>query len=148
MQDASSIVMLISGALFIAGVLPIAYERAPAWREADEATFRREFAHTLRSVDRLQPVLLLISLAASVAFAISANGSSRILALIAAVCFLAILVGSGVGLVPIQRRIIDPGSNLSAQEVDRLRTRWLDGHLIRTVVSLAAFVLLVIAAIA
>jgi hypothetical protein len=52
MTGAWSIMMLISGALFAAGVLPIAWERAPAWRAADHATFRAEFAHTLRRMDR------------------------------------------------------------------------------------------------
>ncbi len=35
MKDAWSIAMLISGALFAAGIIPIAWERAPAWRTAD-----------------------------------------------------------------------------------------------------------------
>ncbi len=35
MREAWSIVMLIGAALFAAGVVPIAWERAPAWRAAD-----------------------------------------------------------------------------------------------------------------
>lgn len=147
MREAWSIVMLISGALFLSGVVPIAWERAPAWRAADHATFRVELAHTLRRVDRLQPALLLVCLVASVGFAISAGGTARILAGIAAVCIVAVLVGSGVYQVPIQRRLVDPGSGLSAGEVERLRARWLGGHLIRAGVALGAFVLLVLAAV-
>lgn len=147
MHDAWSIVMLISGALFVVGVLPIAYERAPAWRKAEDATFRSDFAHTLRRVDRLQPVLLLISVLASIGFAISASGNARILAAVAAGCFVAILVGSGASLVPVQRRLADPELDLSTTEVDRLRRRWLRGHLIRTAVALLAFVLLVVSAV-
>jgi hypothetical protein len=52
--------MVISAGLFAAGVVPITWERAPAWRAADDATFRAEFAHTLRRMDRLQPALLLV----------------------------------------------------------------------------------------
>jgi hypothetical protein len=148
MSEMWSIVMLISGALFTAGVVPIAWERAPAWRAADHGRFRVEFAHTLRRVDRLQPVLLLVCLVSSVGFAVSANGTARALAGLAASCFAAVLVGSGAGLVPIQRRLVDPGSELSPADVERLRTRWLGGHLIRTVVALVAFVLLVVAAVA
>jgi hypothetical protein len=147
MQEIWSIVMVISGALFIAGVLPIAYERAPVWREADDVTFRTEFARTLRRVDRLQPALLLISLIGAVGFAVSGGGTARILAVAAALCLVAVLIGSGLALVPIQRRLIDPGTNLSTAEAGRLRGRWLKGHLIRTVVSLLAFVLLVVAAV-
>lgn len=49
---------------------------------------------------------------------------------------------------PIQRRLTSPGSDLSATDVERLRTRWLSGRLIRTVVTLAGFVLLVTTAVA
>jgi hypothetical protein len=37
---------------------------------------------------------------------------------------------------------------LSASDVERLRTRWLGGHLIRTAVALVAFVVLVAAVVA
>jgi hypothetical protein len=140
MSEPWSIVMLISGALFIAGVVPIAWERAPAWRAADHATFRVEFAHTLRRVDRLQPALLLVCLVSSVGFAVSGHGAARTLAGLAAACLVAVLVGSVAGLVPIQRRLVDPGSDLSASDVERLRARWLGGNLIRTAVALSAFV--------
>jgi hypothetical protein len=62
MREPSSIVMLIAGALFAAGVLPIAWERASAWCAADSGTFRVDFAHTLRRMDRLQSALLLVCL--------------------------------------------------------------------------------------
>jgi hypothetical protein len=148
MREAWAILMLIGGALFVAGVVPIAWERAPVWRAADDATFRVEFAHTLRRMDRLQPALLLVCLVSSVGFAVSVSGAARTLAALAASCFLAVLVGSAAGLVPIQRRLVDPGSDLSAADVERLRMRWLRGHLIRTLAALVAFVLLVAAAVA
>jgi Domain of unknown function (DUF1772) len=147
MRETWSIAMLISSALFAAGVIPIAWERAPAWRAADDARFRVDFAHTLHWMDRLQPALLLVCLISSVGFAVSASGTARTLAGIAASCFLAVLVGSTAGLVPIQRRLVDPASDLSAADVERLRTRWLRGHLIRTLAALVAFVLLVFAAV-
>ena len=148
MSEWWSIVMLISGALFVAGVFPIVWERAPAWRTADPATFRVEFAYTLRRMDLLQPALAFACAVSSVGFAFSASGTERTLAVLAAACFGAILVGSWLGLVPIQHRLVDPGSDLSAADVERLRTRWLGGHLMRTVVALVAFVLLVVAAVA
>jgi Domain of unknown function (DUF1772) len=146
-SEAWAVVMLISAGLFASGVVPIAWERAPAWRAADAASFRVEFAHTLRRMDRLQPALLLVCLISSVGFAVSASGTARTLAGLAASCFAAVLVGSGAGLVPIQRRLVDPGSALTTADVERLRTRWLGGHLIRTVVALVAFALLVVAAV-
>jgi hypothetical protein len=108
MRASTSIVMLIAGALFAAGVVPIAWERAPAWRAADHARFRVDFAYTLRRMDRLQPALLLVCLVSTVGFAISASGTASTLAGLAASCFIVVLGGSGAGLVPIQRRLVDP----------------------------------------
>lgn len=148
MKDSWSIAMLITGALFAAGIIPIAWERAPAWRTADPAIFRAEFAYTLRRMDQLQPALLLACLIATIGFAVTAHGTARALAALAAACLTAILTGSIAGLVPTQRRLTSPGSDLSAPDVEQLRTRWLAGHLIRTVVTLAGLVLLVVAAVA
>jgi hypothetical protein len=145
MKEPWSIAMLISGALFIAGVFPITWERAPAWRAADQATFRTELAYTLRRVDRLQPALLIVCLASSIGFAVAASGTTRTLAALAAACILAVLVGSGVRQVPIQRQLTDARSDLTAADVDHLRARWLAGNLVRTIVALAAFALLAIA---
>ena len=62
MREAWSIVMLIGGALFVAGVVPIAWEPAPAWRAEGDARFRVDFAHTLRRMDGLQPALVFVCL--------------------------------------------------------------------------------------
>ena len=142
MNDSWSIAMLISGALFAAGAVPVAWERAPAWRTAGPAAFRAEFACTLRRIDRLQPALLLATLASTIGFAITAHGTARTLG---AACFAAILVGSNAGLVPTQRQLTNPGTGLSSADVARLRSRWLGGHLIRTLVALAGYALLVAA---
>jgi hypothetical protein len=148
MRELSTIVMLISGGLFAGGVLLIAWERVPAWRAADLADFRIAFAHTLRRVDRLQPALVVICLISTIGFAISADGAARILALLAAAGFLVVAAGSGAWLVPIQRRLVAPGSDQSSAEFERLRTQWLRGHLIRTIVALVSFVLVVVAVVA
>jgi Domain of unknown function (DUF1772) len=47
--------MLISGGLFVGGVISIAWERVPAWRATDLLDFRTGFAHTLRQMDHIQP---------------------------------------------------------------------------------------------
>jgi len=146
MKEPWSIAMLISGALFAAGSVPIAWERAPAWRAAGYETFRAEFAYTLRRMDRLQPALLVACLVSAAGFAVGATGTARVLAGLAASCIAAVLAGSGLVLVPIQRRLMDPGPDLSAADLGRFRARWLGGHLIRTIVTLAAFVMLVVAA--
>jgi hypothetical protein len=145
MTDVWATSMLISGALFAGGVVSIAWERLPAWRAAELADFRVAFAHTLRRVDRLQPALLVVCLVSTIGFALGADGPAQVPALVAAAGFLAVLIGSGALLVPVQRRLVQ--ADLPLPEAERLRTLWLRGHVVRTVVAVAALVLAVVAAI-
>jgi Domain of unknown function (DUF1772) len=147
MNEWWEILMLIGGGLFAGGVLSIAWERVPAWREADVHDFRTAFAHTLRRVDRLQPALLTVCLISTIGFALGTDGAARTLAVLAGVGFLIILVGSVAWLVPIQRRLVTPGVRRSSPELERMKARWLRGHLTRTVVALAALALAALAAV-
>lgn len=147
MLETWSIIMLVSGALFAGGMVPIVLERAPVWRMAEAGSFRVQFADTLRRVDRVQPGLLFVCLIATIGFAITAAGTASTLAWIAGALLVAVLIGSLVGLVPVQQRLADTGKDLSNSEVGQLRARWLGGHLIRTVVAVACFVLLAAAAV-
>jgi len=140
--------MLISGGLFVGGVVSIAWERVPAWRATDLLDFRTGFAHTLRRVDHLQPALLAVCLGSTIGFASSAGGAARTLAALAAGGFLFVLVGSAALLVPIQRRLVASGSEPPSTDAERLRTQWLRGHLVRTAIALACFVLAVVATLA
>jgi Domain of unknown function (DUF1772) len=139
--------MLLAGGLFAGGVLSIAWERIPAWREADLPDFRIAFAHTLRRVDRLQPALLVVCLISTIGFALSEGGAARIAAVFAAAGNVIVLVGSGAWLVPLQRRLVASGPERPASELQKLRAQWLRGHLIRTVVALASLTLAVVAAV-
>lgn len=147
MSEWWAISMLISGGLFAGGALSIACERAPVWRAGDPSDFLTSFAHTLRRMDRLQPTLLAMCLVSTIGFAITAAGAARTSALFAAAGFLIVLVGSGVWLVPLQRRLVGYEGRPPSPYVEQLRTRWLRGHLIRTIVSVAALTLAVLAAV-
>lgn len=140
--------MLLAGGLFAGSAGFIAWERVPAWRASDLAAFRTTFARTVRRADRLQPALVVIWLVSTVGYAISASGASRTLALLAAAALLTILVGSIVWLAPIQNRVAAPGSDGHPRELEQQRSRWLRGHLIRTMLALAAWVVVVVAALA
>jgi Domain of unknown function (DUF1772) len=140
-----AIPMLLSGGLFAGGVVSIAWERVPAWREASVADFRTAFRHTLRRVDRLQPMLLVLWLVSTIGFAITAGGAARTAAAVAAAGLLVVLIGSVAWLVPIQRRLVS--RELPSPEAERLRSRWLRGHVIRTVLALAALALIVVAVV-
>lgn len=142
-----AVLMLLSAGLFTGGVVSIAWERVPAWRPIELPDFRAAFAYTLRRVDPLQPVLLAISLASTIGFAVTVDGSARMLALAAATGFLLVLIGSAAWLVPIQRRLIASGE-LTSAVLDQMRTQWLRGHRIRAGVGLTSLILAVLAATA
>jgi hypothetical protein len=147
MNEWWAISMLISGGLFAGGVLSIAWERVPAWRESDFLDFRTAFAHTLRRVDRVQPALLVVCLISTVGFAVGSGASARTPALAAAAGLAVVLVGSVAWLVPIQRRLVASETGQPVPEFERLRTQWLRGHVIRTAVALASLILVVVAAV-
>ena len=144
MTDLWAVAMLVSGGLFAGGVTLIAWERLPAWREADLAEFQTTFAHTLRRVDSVQPALAVICLIATVGYSLSAADDARALAATAAIGLSTVLVGSGAWLVPIQRRVMTAPSQRSS-DVRSLRATWIRGHLIRTTIALVAFALAVVA---
>lgn len=144
MNDMWAVVMMISGGLFAGGVMSIAWERVPAWRSTHLSDFRISFANSLRRVDRLQPALLSICIACTIGFAVTTAGAARTLAAFAAVGLLLILVASVVWLVPIQRTL-KSGAELPVGDLQKLRTQWLRGHLARTVVGVAVFILIVVA---
>jgi len=139
--------MLLSGGLFAGGVVTIAWERVPAWRQSDPQDFRTTFGHSIRRMDRVQPALLTICLLSTIGFTLGAEGAARAVAVLAATGFLMVLVGSAAWLLPLQRRLAAPGADPSWPEVERLRSRWLLGHLIRTVVTVAALIFAVVAAL-
>jgi Anthrone oxygenase len=137
-------VMVVSGRLFAGGVMSIAAERVPTWRRTPLPDFRVGFAQTLRRVDRLQPALLSVCLASTIGFVVTAAGAARTLAVVAAAGFLLILIGSVAWLVPIQRTL-KAGAELPPAAVEGLRARWLRGHLVRTIVGVALFIVVVVA---
>jgi hypothetical protein len=137
--------MLVSGGLFSGGVVVFAWERVPVWRSLPVAEFRKDFAVTIRRADRVQPALLVASIVATIGFAIGATGAARNLALLAAAGFMATLAASGAILVPLQRRII-AASQTKAPSDEAMRRRWFVGHLGRSVLGLACFALVAIAA--
>ena len=142
-----AITMLVAGGLYAGGVLSIGWERSGAWRVASSLDFRRDFAHTIRRADMLQPALLVVTALSAVGFAFETPGLPRVLAATAAVGLVAVLVGSAATLVRIQRRIVSQQPELATAEVERLKEIWIGGHLARTAAVVACFALLVAAAV-
>ena len=136
------ILMLVAGGLFAGVVAFVAWERIPAWRAMDTREFRRHFAHSIGRADRLQPAVLILWIVSTIGFAVTSDGSARVLAALAAVGLAGTLVGSGVYLVPLQRRLVAGATD----DPESGRRRWYRGHLIRSALALSSLLTVAIAA--
>ena len=137
--------MLIAGGLFAGGAATFAWSRVPIWRRMPVQGFSGDFEETLRRTDKVQPALLVVAIVSAAGFALSADGLARVLALVGAAGFIVTLAASLAFLVPLQRRIIaTPPAEAGA--IDKMRARWFRGHLGRSMLAVASFVAVAVAA--
>ena len=128
--------MVIAGGLFAGGAASFAWSRVPIWQTMPASAFVEDFSQTLRRTDKVQPALLVLAIGASIAFAIAASGSARVLTLVGTAGFLGVLIASAAILVPLQRRII---ACPQPEAIDDMRRRWFRGNLGRASLSVIAF---------
>jgi hypothetical protein len=137
--------MLIAGGLFAGGAATFAWSRVPIWRRMPVQGFSGDFEETLRRTDKVQPALLVAAIVSAAGFALSADGLARVLALVGAAGFIVTLTASLAFLVPLQRRIVaTPPAEAGA--IDKMRARWFRGHLGRSMLAVASFVAVAVAA--
>ncbi len=146
-MDVWAAIMLISGGLFAGGAVTFSWSRVPIWRAMPIAQFGEDFAATLRRTDKVQPALVIVAIASSVGYAITAGGSASLLAWAGAAGLAATLIASVAVLVPLQRRIITRASTHDPA-VHEMRNRWFRGQLGRSVLSTMSFASLALAAVA
>jgi hypothetical protein len=139
-----TIAMVATSGMFAAGTV-FAASRIPKWRRMSSSGFVSDFARTIAIADKVQPALLLLALFGTVGYASGVEEAARSAAVAATVGFAAILAGSGVVLVPLQRRIIR--STGQGDAIEDLRERWFRGHLGRSALSVLSFALAIFAAI-
>src|SRR3712207_3062659 len=137
--------MLIAGGLFAGGAATFAWSRVPIWRRMPVQEFIGDFEETLRRTDKVQPALLVAAIVSAAGFALTADGSARVLASVGAAGFVVTLVASLAILVPLQRRIVATPP-AKAKAIDEMRACWFRGHLGRSVLSAASFVAVAVAA--
>jgi len=132
-------IMIIFGGLFAGGVLTIAWDRLPAWRDMETKAFKADFGRTIRVADRLQPILLVGTILATGVFSLDKDGIVQVLAWMAAGGFAATLAASVTILMPLQQRILS-----TDEPITRMYAKWRQGHIGRTVLSLVSFTLLAV----
>jgi hypothetical protein len=137
--------MLIVGGLFAGGAATFAWSRVPIWRRMPAQEFIGDFEETLRRTDKGQPALLVAAIVSAAAFALTADGSARVLASVGAAGFVVTLAASLALLVPLQRRIVATAP-AEAGAIDKMRARWFRGNLGRSMLAVASFVAVAAAA--
>ena len=137
--------MLIAGGLFAGGAATFGWSRVPIWRRMPVQEFIGDFEQTLRRTDKVQPALLVAATVSGAGFALTADGSARLLASVGAVGFVVTLAASLAFLVPLQRRIIAT-TPVEAGAIEKMRARWFRGNLGRSMLAVASFVAVAVAA--
>ena len=137
--------MLIAGGLFAGGAATFAWSRVPIWRRMPVQQFIGDFEQTIRRTDKVQPALLVATIVSAGGFALTAEGLARVLALVGAAGFVVTLAASLAILVPLQRRIVATPP-AEAKAINEMRTRWFGGNLGRSMLAVASFVAVVVAA--
>jgi Domain of unknown function (DUF1772) len=138
-------VMVIAGGLFAGGGATFAWSRVSIWRRMPVQEFIGDFEETLRRTDKVQPALLVVAIISAAGFALTADGSARLLASLGAAGFVVTLAASLAILVPLQRRIVATPP-AKAEAIDEMRARWFRGHLSRSILAAASFVAVAVAA--
>jgi hypothetical protein len=137
--------MLIAGGLFAGGTATFAWSRVPIWRRMPVQEFIGDFEQTIRWTDKVQPALLVAAIVSAGGFALTAEGLARVLALVGAAGFVVTLAASLAILVPLQRRIVATPP-AEAKAIEEMRARWFRGQLGRSMLSVASFVAVAVAA--
>ena len=143
-MDVWAALMLSSGGVFAGGAASFSWSRVPIWRTMEPGSFRNDFSATIRRTDKVQPALLVVAILSTIAFAVAADGSATGFAWAGAAGFIVTLVASVTVLVPLQRQIIRVGP-AQRSDLEAMRVRWFQGHLGRSVLSMASFVSTVLA---
>jgi hypothetical protein len=128
MRDVWAAIMLPAGGLFAGGAATFAWSRVPIWRRMPLPEFVPDFEETIRRTDVVQPALAVVAAVSGVAFAVTADGWGRLLAVLGAAGFIIVLLASLAVMVPLQRRIIaTPVADVD--NVEAMRLRWFGGNL-------------------
>jgi uncharacterized membrane protein len=145
MNLAFEFVALFSTALFVGAALYINLVEHPARMECGTAVAVAEFVPSYRRATRMQASLAIVACLC----AFSSWWLSRELAWLVGT----ILIGSVVAftliiMMPTNQKLVDPDLDRSSETARQLLVRWARLHAVRTVCSLTALLIFLVAAIA
>ncbi|WP_372983750.1 anthrone oxygenase family protein [Microbacterium sp.] len=145
LERLAALVMLVSSGIWAGIVLCYAVERVNLWQRMPVAQYAVDFRRSVHRVDPLQPIIAIIAIIGAAAFAMEAGGSASVLAWIGVVLVAGVIVFSIALPERINSQFRKRPEGDAPADADTLRSRWRLYHYLRTVPTLGAFVLLVVA---
>jgi uncharacterized membrane protein len=138
-------VALFTTALFVGAALYVNLVEHPARMECGTALAVTEFGPSYRRATRMQASLAIVACLS----AFSSWWISRELAwLVGTILIGSVVVFTLVVMLPTNMRLVDPSLDRSSETARKLLVRWARLHAVRTVCSLTALLIFLVAAIA
>jgi uncharacterized membrane protein len=126
--------------LFAGAALYITVVEHPARMECGTALAVTEFDPSYRRATVMQASLAIVGfLAAMVSFAFASSS----VWLLGGICIVAVIPFTLIVILPTNKKLLDPSLNRNSEAARQLLVRWGRLHAVRTVLSLAAFVVFV-----
>ena len=123
--------------LFAGAALYITVVEHPARMECGTTPAATEFAPSYRRATVMQASLAIVGfLAAMVSFVFTSNYAW----LLGGIYIVAVVPFTLIVILPTNKKLLDPSLNRNSEAADQLLVRWGRPHAVRTVLSLAAFV--------
>lgn len=145
LERIAALVMLVASGIWAGIILCYAVERVNLWQRMPITQYAVDFKRSIPRVDPLQPILAILAIIGATVFALNAGGTASLLGWIGVVLVAGVIVFS----IALPERINSqfrkrPEGDAPADAVT-LRSRWRLYHYVRTVPTLGAFALLVLA---
>lgn len=146
MTAIGTVVMILSGGLWSGLILVVALDRLPEWSRMPIEQYAVDFRRTLRRLDPLAPILGGVSAVGSVVFAVSVAGPAAALAWLGFGLIAVVVAVSTVIMEPMNSQFRRRDEGEVPPDAEVLRVRWRVMHHARTVLAMAAFTALAVAA--
>lgn len=141
----ATLLMVVPAAIWAGIIVFVAVERTNLWARMPVEQFVVDFRRSVNRADPLQPILAILAVIGSVAFAISAGGTASIFAWVGAALIAAVIVFSIALPERINSKFRRRAEGEAPPQAENLRAQWRTLHLVRTVPTVAALICVVLA---
>lgn len=138
---AGIITMLFVGGITAGNMWMVAVDRLSVWQRMSVVEFATDFRRTIRLVDPMMPILVIVTAAGAALVGVSAGGATSALAWCAFGCYAIVIVGSVILAEPVNTKFRRLPEGTPPERAEYYRTYWRWFHRARTVLGVAAFAL-------